>query len=309
MNISTSSLQPPNVVIRLARTLILCIGISIFLGACASAPQRSGPVHDPFENINRKIFSFNQGLDSYILRPVASGYKKITPDPVEKGVSNFFANLDDVTSLVNNLLQGRPRRALSDTGRFVINSTVGVLGIFDIATDAGLPKYNETFGQTFGIWGFAEGPFVMLPFFGPANVRATAGRFTQAVTTNLTRLIDDDATRWGVNILGIISIRADLLSATRVFDQAALDPYLFLRDAWVRQNRIATFGELPNDDTRSTDDFDDLDDLDELDELDDLDELDEVDGPDVLNELDELDDLDDLDELDELDQLDGVEQL
>jgi len=115
----------------------------------------------------------------------------------------------------------------------------------------------------------------MLPFFGPANVRATAGRFTQAVTTNLTRLIDDDPTRWGVNILGIISIRADLLSATRVFDQAALDPYLFLRDAWVRQNRNATFGDFeksPDGDTQSPDDFDELDEFDDLDELDDLDE-------------------------------------
>jgi len=132
-------------------------------------------LYDPFENVNRKIFSFNQSADKYVLRPVARGYARIVPDPIETGVINIFENLQDVTSIVNNLLQWRPKRAASDASRVLINSTVGFLGFFDVATNTGIPKYAETFGQTFGVWGFSEGPYLVLPFFGPANGRTAVG--------------------------------------------------------------------------------------------------------------------------------------
>ena len=209
------------------------LSIVLILGGCASTPKQGQLVADPLENINRKIFNFNQAADKHVLKPIAIGYASVVPDPIETAIVNFFRNVEDLTSIVNNLLQGRPQRAASDVSRVLVNSTVGILGFIDVATATGIPRYAETFGQTFGVWGIGEGPYLVLPFFGPANGRTLAGRITQGATTDITAFIDDNPTRWGVSAVNFISFRAQLLGVGNLLDQAAFDPYLFWRDAFV----------------------------------------------------------------------------
>ncbi|MGQ7842984.1 MlaA family lipoprotein [Granulosicoccus sp. 3-233] len=279
------------------------------LSACASNPP-TGPVYDPYEDINRKIYRFNTTLDNAILKPVARGYRYVVPDPVEVGIGNFFSNLDDITVIANDLLQGKFRQAGSDTGRFLYNSTAGVLGIMDFATPAGMVKHNESFGQTFGVWGLGEGPFVMLPLLGPNNARSSAGLVSEFYTTDIQRhVVDDNATSYSLTALEVVALRARLLSAGNLLDTAALDPYLLLRDFWVQQHRTATWDGKREVRIGTADDgLDDLDELDELDQLDALDNADELDELDELDRLDALDNADELDELDELDRLDALDK-
>lgn len=298
--------------------LLLAIPVvAMILGGCASNPT-NGPVYDPYENVNRAVYSFNDALDRAILKPVARGYRYVTPDIVEIGVNNFFSNLDDVNVIANDLLQGKFRQAGLDTGRFLYNSTAGILGIWDVSTRAGLVKHNESFGQTLGVWGVGEGPYLYLPFLGPNNARTTVGQAVESVTTDVpNQLIDHTPTRLGVRALDIIALRARLLAAGNLLNAAALDPYLLLRDFWVQQHRRATcdnqcdtrIGTSVPDDGDELDDLDALDALDELDELDALDAMDELDKLDAMDELDELDAMDELDQLDELDELDRLDAL
>ena len=282
------------------------------LGGCASNPS-NGPVYDPYENTNRKIFKFNDALDRNVLVPVAKGYRRITPDPLENGIGNFFNNLDDVNVIANDILQGKLKQAGQDTGRFLVNSTVGLLGFIDIGTRIGLVKHNESFGQTLGVWGIGEGPFLMLPLFGPNNARSTTGIVVENVTTDVPNLVlDDNAVILGLGALEIVSLRARLLTAGNLFNAAALDPYLLLRDFWVQRHRRATCDGTCDvrlntlDD--GSDDLDELDELDELDRQDQSDELDELDELDEMDRLDALDQSDNLDELDELDRMDALDQ-
>ncbi len=293
----------------ISRSLVTLLAM-LTLAGCASNPP-TGPVHDPYENVNRKIYSFNKALDDAVLKPLAKGYRYVLPDLVEQGIGNFFSNLDDVTVIANDLLQGKFRQAGSDTGRFLYNSTAGVLGIMDVSTRAGMVKHNESFGQTFGVWGIGEGPFLMLPFYGPNNARSTAGLVSEYYTTDVQRfLVDDTATDFGLTALDAIALRARLLSAGNLLDTAALDPYLLLRDFWVQQHRRSTWDGKREVRIGAPDSgFDDLDELDELDELDALDELDELDELDRLDALDQADELDELDELDRLDALDQADEL
>jgi len=246
----------------LSRAVAVCLALSVLVG-CASNPP-NGPVYDPLENVNRKVYAFNTKVDNVVLKPVARGYRAITPDFVETGIRNFFGNLDEVTVIVNDLLQGKLLRAANDTGRFVIN-TVSFLGFIDIASEMGLEKHNETFGQTLGVWGIGEGPFIMLPFFGPANARTAVGdQLIERFTTSWALAIDDRDTATGMAIVDLISLRASLLEAGNVFDAAAIDPYLMLRDFRVLTHRRATWeGKRPVGIGQSSD----LGDIDELDEL------------------------------------------
>ncbi len=245
------------------RILLLLV---LVLSGCATNTS-TGPVYDPYESANRKIYAFNNTVDKAILKPVARGYRFLLPDPVELGIGNFFSNLGEVTVIVNGLLQGKVKQATSDTGRFLVNSTVGVAGLFDVGTRIGLPKHRDTFGQTLGVWGVGEGPFLMLPFLGPANGRSTVGRVADGATTYLPPyLTDDNGVVIGARVVEIISIRARLLSAGRLLDQAALDPYLLLRDIWIKQHREATFEGRRE--VSLGDDFDEFDEFDELDALD-----------------------------------------
>ena len=290
--------------------------VAVLLGGCASNPS-NGPVYDPLESVNRKIYSFNTQVDRVILKPVARGYRFITPNFVESGVDNFFSNLDDVTVLVNDLLQGKVRQAGMDTGRFLLNSTVGILGFIDVGTRVGLPKHNESFGQTFGVWGIGEGPYLVLPFLNANNARTTAGLTVEAFTTDLVNYVEKDKVRIPLQVLDIVALRARLLDAGNLFDAAALDPYLMFRDFWVQQHRRLTcdgkcdvrLGTNTSGDTDELDELDQLDALDGPDELDELDELDALDGPDESDELDDPDQSDDTDQPDNTDQPDELDEL
>lgn len=223
--------QAPNSLFKL---LILTLSLSL-LSACASVP--GGPTEgDPFESYNRAMFKFNDGLDEYILRPVARGYDAALPGPVKTGVSNFFSNLGDIFVIINDLLQFKFKQAASDTTRFLVNSTIGLYGLIDVSTPMGLEKHNEDFGQTFATWGVGEGPYIVLPFFGSKTMRGTAGFVVESVYDPVYDIEDNDV-MWGTVALRAIDQRYQLLKASRIVDQAALDKYSFVRDAFLQHRR------------------------------------------------------------------------
>ena len=267
---------------------VLMLAIACTTG-CASSAKRNQPVtapaYDPLEKVNRKIFAFNEAADKYVLAPVARGYRAVLPDPVETGIGNFFSNLGDVSVVVNDLLQGKFVAAGRDSVRFLLNSTGGLLGFVDVATRAGLEKNNESWGQTFGVWGIGEGPYLVLPLIGPTNARSFVGQLTNSALTDPIQYIDHTRTRLSFSITEVISIRAELLSAGQVFDAAALDPYSFLRASFTtrHRSRVRDLDKASRGDEESS--------ADELDELDLLDE----EQPDELDELDLLDEEDELD--------------
>lgn len=225
--------------------LMVCV---FALTACASIQQTERVAQiDPFERVNRAVFSFNETADQYVIKPIAEGYQFILPEFVRTGVTNFFSNINDVLIAANNLLQGKPGNAASDIGRFFVNSTIGVLGLFDVATDMGLDKNREDFGQTLGVWGIGDGPYVVLPFFGPSNVRDTVGFVVDVETDfmiNTNKLNSDE--KIAINGLRIINRRADLLDAGQLLEDAAFDKYSFLRDGYLQRRRSQIYdGEPP----------------------------------------------------------------
>lgn len=214
------------------------------IGGCASAPDEYRDPRDPLEPYNRAMHKFNKATDDAIIKPVAEGYKKITPEPVDRGITNFFNNLADVNSAVNNLLQFKLSRAGSDVGRLAVNSTVGVLGFFDVATNMGLPSYKEDFGQTLGYWGAEPSPFLVLPFFGPSTLRDSIGLAGDTVVNPLYN-VEKNTVYWGAVGVNIVDQRADLLTAGKILEEAALDPYVFLRDAFLQRRRDQIFDGNP----------------------------------------------------------------
>lgn len=226
-------------------TVLFLLGL-VLLGGCAHrSPYK--PANDPLEPVNRVVYKFNDKLDKYLLKPVAEGYKKAVPDPLRSGVRNFFSNLGEPLTLVNNVLQGRPAYAASDFMRFGFNSIFGVAGVFDVATGWGLPKHEEDFGQTFAVWGFGEGWYLVLPLLGPSNVRDAIGLPFNWQWDPL--LFTERQLRYSAIGLRTVGTRADLLTATKVLDAAALDPYVSVREAY-RQKRwsLEYDGEPPEPD-------------------------------------------------------------
>ena len=213
--------------------------ILILLNGCASLPDNQKDPSDPFESYNRVMYKFNDTVDETVLKPVAHGYQKITPEPIDRGITNFFANLKDVTSAANNLLQLKISRSASDMGRVVINSTIGMLGLIDVASTANLPSYKEDFGQTLGYWGVEPGPFIIVPLWGPSDLRDSIGMIPDWYTQPISYL-KDAKTSASLIALYSIDMRADLLEASKTFDEAALDRYTFTRDAYLqkRQNDV-----------------------------------------------------------------------
>ncbi|WP_144572440.1 MlaA family lipoprotein [Azomonas agilis] len=199
---------------------------------------------DPWENVNRAIFRFNDTLDTYALKPVAQGYQKITPELVQKGVTNFFNNIGDVANLANNLLQGKVQHAGVDTSRVLFNSTFGVLGVMDVATPMGLQRNNEDFGQTLGVWGVGSGSYVMLPFFGPSTVRDGIGLVPNAYMGPYPYM-NNMGVRNGMYALDVVDDRANLLAAEKLITG---DRYVFIRNAYL-QNReyLIKDGEVVDD--------------------------------------------------------------
>lgn len=234
---SRPEVQP---VSRPLKTLLLSLLLPLaLLGGCATNSPR-----DPLEPMNRAIYSINDGVDNAIIRPVAEGYRALLPAPVRTGVSNVFANVNDVLIALNNLLQGKIVNAVSDVGRIVVNTTVGIGGIFDVATNIGLEKHNEDFGQTLGWWGIGDGPYLVLPLVGPSNLRDAVGRFVDYKTDPITyvRSMRLRNSLWGLRAL---SQRADLLDTSKILETAALDQYEFVRDAYLQRRRNLVYDGAP----------------------------------------------------------------
>ena len=201
---------------------------------CATGPN-ANPA-DPLESFNRGVFKFNDGVDRAILKPVATAYKAVTPAPVRTGVGNFFGNLGDVWSLVNNVLQAKPKESLETLLRIGFNTIFGFAGVFDIATEMKLQKNPEDFGQTLGYWGMGPGAYVVLPLLGPSTVRDGLGRIVDA-SADLVNNTKQVRVRNPAIVLRAVDSRAGVLDAGEVIDQAALDKYAFTRDAYLQRRK------------------------------------------------------------------------
>ncbi|MCM2287613.1 MAG: VacJ family lipoprotein [Sulfuritalea sp.] len=217
--------------VRLKSITATALVVGLLTG-CAS----SGNPKDPIEGFNRAMFAFNEGLDTAILKPVATGYEAMLPSPIRTGVTNFFGNIDDLFIGVNNLLQGKVPEAFSDLGRVVINTTIGLLGVLDVASEAGLEKHDEDFGQTFGRWGVGNGAYVVVPFFGPRTVRDTVGLVVD-VAADPVATHEPARVRDAALLLRVVNDRANLLPADKVVEEAALDKYSYMRDAYLQRRR------------------------------------------------------------------------
>jgi phospholipid-binding lipoprotein MlaA len=217
----------------------------LMLTGCATLPSGKPDPRDPWERFNRSSFAFNDALDRGVAKPVAKAYKKVTPRVVRTGVSNFFSNLDNITTIVNDVLQGKMRQAGHDSGRFLLNTTLGLGGLFDPASAAGLENNDEDFGQTLGKWGVTSGPYLMLPILGPSNVRDAFGRIPDTYTNPVT-YVDDTATQYGLRVVSFLDLRAGLLDLDAQLERS-YDRYAFVRNAWMqRREFLVTDGNVPD---------------------------------------------------------------
>ena len=203
------------------------------LQGCAIGPNP----RDPFEPFNRSVTRFNDGLDEAIVKPVAQAYQNTIPSPVRTGVNNFFGNLSDVWSFVNNVLQAKPQAAVDSFMRVSVNTLIGLGGVLDWATPMGIERHSEDFGKTLGRWGMATGPYLVLPVLGPSTVRDAAARVVDA-KGDLVLQVDNVSARNSLYVLRAVDLRANLLRAGEVLDQAALDKYSFTRDAYLQRRGV-----------------------------------------------------------------------
>jgi phospholipid-binding lipoprotein MlaA len=189
---------------------------------------------DPWEGLNRKTFALNDAVDRAVLKPTATLYVRAVPSFARAGIRNFFANLADVGTGLNNMLQGKLRDGAGDFGRFALNTTAGIIGLWDVATPAGLQKHNEDFGQTLGWWGMPSGPYLVLPFFGPSTARDAPAKVVDPNYFYSGALGSGEA-YWSYWAAGAVNTRANLLPAEKLLDAAALDRYSFVRDTWLQR--------------------------------------------------------------------------
>lgn len=213
----------------------------VLLQGCATGPG-ANPA-DPLEPFNRAMFGFNEGVDRAVLKPVATVYRDVTPQPVRTGVTSFFGNISDVWATVNNLLQGKGEAAADSLFRVTTNTIWGLGGIFDVATEMKIPKHTEDFGQTLGVWGVGSGPYLVLPLLGPSTVRDTAGLLVDSQLDVVTQA-SNVRVRNSLTTLRVVNVRANLLGAGDVLDQAALDKYSFTREIY-QQRRSSLIGNAP----------------------------------------------------------------
>ena len=225
---------------RLAAALLCCL----LLAGCASQQATlTDPERDPWESYNRKIHSFNQGFDKAIFRPVAKGYDYIMPDAPQRGVRNFFRNLNFPVTLLNSLLQGKMERAFTATGRFLMNSSIGLLGFFDVATKVGIPYYEEDFGQTLAVWGWKESRYLEMPFLGPYTVRDLLGRSFYGYFHPISYAAREHDNYWPL-VIDLITLRAELLPLQADID-AASDPYVLIRDVYLQRREFEIYDGDP----------------------------------------------------------------
>lgn len=229
-----------------AKTVFLGLALAGLLSGCATLPSGERDPRDRFERTNRAIYKFNDALDRSVAKPVAKAYVKITPAPVRTGFGNFFRNLTYPTVIVNDLLQLKVKGFAADTARLLVNTTLGIGGLFDPASQLGLPAGNEDFGQTLGRWGVPAGPFIMLPVFGPSSVRDTVG-FAADQFTDPKTYVKDDYAYWSLTAMSLVDSRAELLGADDVLGDS-YDPYAFMRNAYLqRREYLVTDGAAPEE--------------------------------------------------------------
>jgi phospholipid-binding lipoprotein MlaA len=223
--------------------LILLLSIPIF----------GEEINDPFEDLNRDIFIFNEKLDEKLLKPAALTYRKVTPQFARTGVTNFFNNLEEIDTTINQVLQGEIKYAFNDAGRFVINSTIGLFGLIDVASKMGLEKHEEDFGQTLGVWGFDSGPYIMIPFLGPSNPRDLLSRPISSFLSGTFAMEDNDVK---ITLVGIDALE----TRERLLDAETLiigDKYIFVKDAYIQSREY----EINNGSTEGDEFLDDMEDI------------------------------------------------
>lgn len=250
--------------------MFLVVLIALLTGACAhTGGMDEQPEVDPWEPFNRSMFEFNEKVDRAVLKPVATGYRNVVPDGIRKGVGNVFLNLAEPTTIVNDLLQGKFNQAGHDFFRFVFNSTFGLLGWFDLATPLGMERNEEDFGQTLSVWGFARGPYLVLPLLGPSTVTDAVGIIPATLYTDPRTAGGYTLQTYAILGLNTIDTRARLLGASKV-SQLQLDEYVFRRETYLQQRaQLIHDGNPPQDDDYFDDDFFDEEELYEDDPQDD----------------------------------------
>lgn len=216
----------------------LILVLLILLGGCATTGHGADP-RDPLEGFNRKVYHFNEFMDGNVFDPMGRAYKAVTPDLLDQGITNFFSNMGDLSVIANDILQLKPQ-AVSDIARVVFNSTIGLLGFFDVSSHIGLPKHDEDLGQTLGVWGVGPGPYLIIPLLGPSTVRDAAGYAIDSIYANPITYLHDGALRAGLMTLHFIDFKADLLSTRELIGEAAVDPYEFTKNAYLsrRKNQV-----------------------------------------------------------------------
>ena len=224
--------------------LILALALCLLSG-CASKPVNDQELAteeieiDPYEDFNRSIYGFNDSVDDYVTGPITNAYTFVTPDLVQTGVSNFFSNLGNISVVLNDVLQGKAHQGAEDTGRFLINSTIGVFGFFDVASEIGLEQNQEDFGQTLAVWGVPTGAYLVMPFLGPTTFRGLPGTAVD-IATNPVTYIGLPA----IQAVSLVNTRANADGALKFIDGAALDPYIYTREAYLQwRNHLATDGD------------------------------------------------------------------
>jgi len=237
------------------RVLILCLGLSLLSGACSSVPANDYQSSDPLEGFNRASYNASDWVDRNAFVPIARGYSRITPGWWRTAVSNVFSNLLEVDSALNGFLQGKPKRGATDFTRVLMNSTLGIGGIFDVAQRAGLQSGQEDLGQTFAVWGAKQTPHVYIPFLGPSTIRDIP---SVAIRAAIPQLLLGEAFEPWMRALRLLNTRAQLLTLTDTRDASALDPYVFTREAYYQTQKFQIFdGDPPEEDFDDFDDFDD----------------------------------------------------
>ncbi len=236
---------------RLATMLLVILGTS----GCATVPPGDPVDYDPWEKMNRSLYQLNDAVDSVSLRPIAKGYKKILPEPIRNGITNFGRNLGGPRNSVNNFLQGKPARGFSELARFVVNSTVGIGGLIDVATASGVEAFPEGFGQTAAVWGVPSGPYVMAPFLGPQTLRSLV-LLPANIELDVLHHVDSSSVRDRLWVLRTIDLRHRVLSLEDLM-QDSKDPYVTLRESYLQNERFEIYDGNPpvEDDDEFYDEF------------------------------------------------------
>ena len=226
------------------RTLVgVLLGAIFGLSGCAtdSGTQAGANKSDPYEHFNRKVYSFNDKVDDYVAKPVSDAYKFVTPDFMQTGVRNFFNNIKDINVVLNDMLQGKLQQGAQDTGRLLMNSTLGMAGLFDVASTVGLNQNDEDFEQTLAVWGVPQGSYLVLPFLGPITARGIPGAVFDTAANPITYVGAP------IQALSLVNTRANAEGSLKFIDEAALDPYVFTRESFLQwRSHLATDGKNEN---------------------------------------------------------------